>query len=274
VWTQKEFLELLQYCQSKLGFPFEIELFQKNEIELVVVLSKQHKEFRGGLDLQSEFKMREPWITKFVIAGEEYGGDFNAMQDPRVDQFFDFFPAPTRILELGSLEGGHTFSLASRPSVEYVLGVEGRQTNVDKAKFLQQLLGVKNVEFVTANLEEIDLSLFGNFDVVFCSGLLYHLPEPWRLIEQIARVSPNLFIWTHYVKDDAVNTTANGYRGITYKEHGLAELLSGMSAYSFWPTLTGLQQMLKEYGFKTVDLIEDQPDHPHGPAITLAATSL
>ena len=93
------------------------------------------------------------------------------------------------------------------------------------------------------------------------------------MIEQIARVSPNLFIWTHYAKDDAVNTTRNGYRGMTYEEHGLAEPLSGMSAYSFWPTLNGLQEMLKEYGFKNIRLIEDQPDHPHGPAITLATTA-
>jgi SAM-dependent methyltransferase len=41
VWTQTEFLQLLLYCQTDLGFPFEIELIQKNSIELVSILRKK-----------------------------------------------------------------------------------------------------------------------------------------------------------------------------------------------------------------------------------------
>lgn len=223
--------------------------------------------------IRQEFEKLGPWVTKFVIDGEEYGGNFHAMQDHRVDQFFEAFPDVRRVMELGSLEGGHSFNMASRPQIENVLGIEGRQSSVDKARFVQKLLKIDNVEFVTANLEETDLASFGEFDVVFCSGLLYHLPEPWELIEQISRVSPNLFMWTHYTKEETVNAHAHGMPGYTFQEGGLSDPLSGMSADSFWPTLDGLQDMLKEYGFKTIDLIEDDPDHPHGPAITLAATS-
>ena len=41
VWTQVAFFELLLYCQSSLRFPFEIELFQKNDFEFVCILRKQ-----------------------------------------------------------------------------------------------------------------------------------------------------------------------------------------------------------------------------------------
>lgn len=230
---------------------------------------------RGSADdpLWSEFEKRGPWVTKFAIDGKEYGGHFNAMQDTRIDQFFESFPKPRRVLELGSLEGGHSFSLASRPPVERVLGIEGRDFNVEKAKFVQGLLKITNVEFVTGNLETIDLASHGEFDAVFCSGLLYHLPRPWELIERISQVSPNLFMWTHYTKEEDVNTEAGGWQGFTYKELGLADPLSGMSPDSFWPTLDGLQNMLKKYGFKKIQLIEDDPDHPQGPAITLAASA-
>lgn len=223
--------------------------------------------------LRAEFEKRGPWVTKFVIDGEEHGGNFNAMQDTRIEQFFESFPKSQRIMELGSLEGGHSFSLASRPSVSAVLGIEGREANVEKAKFVQQLLEVRNVEFVTANLEKTDLASYGGFDAVFCSGLLYHLPRPWELVEQISKVSPNLFMWTHYTKEEEVNTTEHGLPGYVYKELGLADPLSGMSPDSFWPTLEGLQDMLKEYGFDDIHLIEDVPDHPQGPAITLAASA-
>ena len=40
VWTQTEFLELLLYCRNNLPYPFEIELFQKNDIEVISVLRK------------------------------------------------------------------------------------------------------------------------------------------------------------------------------------------------------------------------------------------
>lgn len=41
VWTPKEFLEMLLYCQSKLHFQFDIEVLQRNSPEFVVILSKQ-----------------------------------------------------------------------------------------------------------------------------------------------------------------------------------------------------------------------------------------
>jgi SAM-dependent methyltransferase len=228
----------------------------------------------GSRNLKREFKKRGRWVTKFVIDGQEYGGDYDAMHDWRLEQFFRFFPTPERILELGSLEGGHSFSLASRPSVKYVLGIEGRPSNVERARFVQGLLQVTNVEFVTANLETTDLAAFGRFDAVFCCGLLYHLPEPWKLIEQIARVSRNLFIWTHYAREGMVDATAHGLKGMRYREFGLSYPLDGMSPNSFWPTLDGLQEMLQEYGFHEIHLIEDTPDHPHGPAVSLAATQV
>lgn len=270
VWTQTEFMEMLQYCRSNLGLEFEIEQIQKNDMEIICVLRKAGGE--SDANLESEFERRGPWVTKFTVDGAPYGGDFDAMKDARVDWFFENVENPRRIMELGSLEGGHTFNLAGRPNVERVLGVEGRQDNVDKAEFVKGLLAVDKAEFVVANLEETDLAAFGEFDAVFCSGLLYHLPEPWKLLEEISRVAPSVFIWTHYASEESVNTTRRGLEGMTYKEYGLADPLSGMSADSFWPTLDGLQDLLREYGFTNITLIEDDPSHPHGPAITLAAS--
>lgn len=41
VWTQTEFLRLLLFCQDDLRFPFEIELLQKNDMEIISVLRKR-----------------------------------------------------------------------------------------------------------------------------------------------------------------------------------------------------------------------------------------
>jgi hypothetical protein len=221
--------------------------------------------------LEAQFAQRGPWHTRFVVGGQAYGGDYDAAHDPRLLWFFERFPQAASILEMGSFEGGHTLGLAAHPGVRRVLAVEARAESVEKARFVQGLLGVTNVEFVVANLETANLEEFGRFDAVYCVGVLYHLPQPWRLIEKIAGVTGNLYIWTHYANPAYASVRIGPYLGARYAEHGYADPLSGVSAWSFWPTRESLLAMLTEYGFNSIDVIEDQPQHPHGPCITLAA---
>lgn len=223
-------------------------------------------------NLEEEFERRAPWVTKFVIDGTEYGGDFDPSNDPRVPMFFKWFPDAREILEFGSLEGGHTFNLARRPGVKRVVALEARASNLERAVFVQHLLDISNIEFKVANLEEIDLTTFGKFDALFCSGLLYHLPEPWKLISQFSKLSSNLFIWTHYADDNQANEIINGYAGKSYREAGISDPLSGLSNVSFWPTLSSLIKMLTQNGYQKIHVLENNLTHPHGPAVIMAAT--
>lgn len=225
------------------------------------------------MDLKAEFSKRAPWITHYEIDGVATGGDFHALNDSRVGEFFETFPRVRNILELGSLEGGHTFTMARRPDVARVVGLDGRPTNIEKSRFMQQLFGVSRVEFAEANLEKAELSSFGKFDAVFCSGLLYHLPEPWKLIEQVPRVAPNLFIWTHYCDDLAIDAANGDLKGRNYVEGDLQSPNSGMSATSFWLTLGSLTKTLTKNGFGKIRILENNLSHPEGPAVTLAATT-
>jgi SAM-dependent methyltransferase len=225
------------------------------------------------MDLKAEFSKREPWITYYAFDEVNTGGDFHALNDPRVAQFFETFPRVQNILELGSLEGGHTFTMARRPDVTRVVGLEGRAANVEKSRFMQKLFGLTKVEFIEANLENTDLASFGKFDAVFCSGLLYHLPEPWKLIEQIPRVAPNLFIWTHYCDDLAVDAENGELKGRNYVEGSLHRPNSGLSSTSFWLTLGSLIKALTKNGFGEIRILQNNLKHPHGPAVTLAATT-
>lgn len=218
------------------------------------------------------FRRREPWVTRFVIDDVKYGGEFDPVNDGRVAQFLTHFPRARVILELGSLEGGHSFALARHPQIDRVVAVEGREANVEKASFVKELMAVRNVEFVTANLEDVELSKLGKFDAVFCVGLLYHLPRPWKLLDQVADVSANLFIWTHYAAKEETELE-NGVKGRWYRELGVRDPLSGLSVQSFWPTLESLKDMLMQNGFGSVRIIDDHPGHPHGPCVTLAAVA-
>jgi Methyltransferase domain len=224
-------------------------------------------------ELISEFAKLGPWIFQFKIDGQNYGGGVSVAGDARVDQFFRFAPQAETILELGSLEGAHTFILAQRPGVRRVLALEGRELNLRKARFVQEQLRVPNVTFAQANLENSDLAAFGKFDAVFCSGLIYHLPEPWKLISQLPAIAPNLFIWTHYAAETDTEVVSGDLRGQIHPEGGPAEPLSGMSATATWLTLGSLITSLTRSGYGSVRVIDNDLTHVHGPAVTLGATT-
>jgi Methyltransferase domain len=174
-------------------------------------------------------------------------------------------------LELGALEGAHTFLLAEHPGMQRVLALEGREANLRKARFVQELLQIGNVEFAQANLEHVELNTFGKFDAVFCSGLLYHLPEPWRLIDQLAAIAPVLFIWTQYATESGATDVGQGLRGMIHVEGGPDEPLSGMSATATWLTLDSLRRLLARSGYGEIEIIHDDPGHANGPAVTIGA---
>ena len=82
------------------------------------------------MDLVAEFARRGPWITRFVIDGVASGGDYEIINDRRVQQFLERFPNVHTILESGSLEGGREFMLArNRVSSEFSPSKRAPQTS-------------------------------------------------------------------------------------------------------------------------------------------------
>ena len=114
---------------------------------------------------------------------------------------------------------------------------------------------------------------FGTFDAIFCSGVLYHLPEPWRLLRQFPAISPRVFLWTHYCLEADADMAEAGYAGRRQSEGGPDEPLSGLSSHSFWPTLDALRQMLVDVGFVDLRILGNEPEQRDGPAVTIAVST-
>ena len=212
--------------------------------------------------LATEFAARGDWISRYRIHGCLYGGYFLCEDDPRLAAFLNRCPRPGRLLELGCLEGGHSVELAK--AAEHVVALDGRERNLEHARWIQRLLDVSNVSFLHANLETYDLAGLGLFDQIFNAGVLYHLPRPWELVSRLVEIGRDMFLCTHLAPQAEVEQ--HGYQGIFFTEREGPK--SGMSERSFWLVRDDLLRMLADCGFEDIEIIKEFPTRL-GPYIWL-----
>lgn len=105
-------------------------------------------------------------------------------------------------VDLGCLEGGLSFEL--RRAGLNVLGVEGREDNFQRCLLLKDYYA--SLGGLAFQLEDVRRFRPGHtFDVVVCSGLLYHLDDPAAYIRQLGELTAGgglLYLDTHVAPED------------------------------------------------------------------------
>lgn len=187
----------------------------------------------------------------------------------------DLAPRPLdqlRVLDLACYEGQYAIEFA-RHGAE-VLGIEGRQTNIAIARQRAEEIGLERVRLLRGDVRDLRREEHGNFDVVLCLGLLYHLdfPDAIRFLEQIAEVCDGFAIIDTHINlglSRAFYDRGREYRGRAYIEH--SERASGAAreqsrwasldnAVSFWPTRASLINALMDAGFTSAYECEVPPE--------------
>jgi SAM-dependent methyltransferase len=200
------------------------------------------------LGLAERARALDPWWFQFEVDGERFGGEV-PRDTARTATFFEWvekLQLPVRtILELGSHEGNHTLQLASHPGVEKVVGLEGRSDNIARANFVKEAVGVPSIEFHQQNLEHFNPADWPEFDAVFCSGLLYHLPNPWELLTKISRLVRHCILvdtlyseWPKDLTDRTAGQWCNEPTGT----------LAGFSKRSFLLSFKSIAMLMMEQG--------------------------
>ena len=216
-----------------------------------------------------------PWITGFTACDTNFGGQYFAEYDTRIQTFLRYVGAKRlqfkNVLECGCLEGGHTSALAMALPKAQITATEIRLENLAKAKLLTDVRDLKNVTFMQDDLEEPAKSLEKSYDAIVCIGVLYHLRDPLRFLKRAAQSSPILWLWTQYCSELEANYIENNYRGKIYAEP-VEHPLSGIRTESFFPTLGSLNEMLLEAGYNRIEIFSREvTQHGTGPAILLGA---
>ncbi len=193
------------------------------------------------------------------------------------------------VLELGPLEGGHSYMLEQAGAAE-VVAIEANGRAFLKCLIIKELLGLQRVRFLCGDFVEYLRAAPRRFDMIIASGVLYHMRNPAELIDLMARTGEQIFIWTHYYDEMIIQaspilapkfpsrwtTEYQGFRHTLYRQEyqtALDELkfCGGSAPYSAWMTREELLACVRYFGFHDLRLAFDVPDHPHGPSLALVA---
>lgn len=154
-----------------------------------------------------------------------------------------------RVLDIGCNAGWWSLR-AIRTGADYVLGIDGRRMHVDQANLVFTVKGVQRerYDFVEANLFDFDIGGFGDFDVVLCLGLFYHISKPVELMELISTVNTDLL-----VVDTAVCRTEGSYFEVRRED-----LEDPRNAVDYElvmvPSVKAMHDLARQFGYSAVTL--------------------
>lgn len=130
-----------------------------------------------------------------------------------------------------------------------VIGVDARRENVEDSRRRQP-----GIRFEQFNAEDPALRGLGNFDLVFCFGLLYHLENPMLAIRHLHAITGKLLLVEAVIfpGDEPIMGLVDE---ATSEDQGL-------NHFAFYPTEACLQKMLFKAGFRQVYKFAVMPNHP------------
>lgn len=230
---------------------------------------------------------RGEWASKLPIDGLQAGGA-PLFDDERLRKFLDQEGvAGKRVIELGPLEGGHSYML-EKAGAESVLAIEANTRAYLKCLIVKEIMELKNVKFLLGDIYghmEQDRS---EYDLALAYGIMYHLRDPqkmFQLLSPLVKKGGRVLLWTHYWKEtiEADCPTLKGRFSSVRRvklpggtevelhrhEYGSSifnkGFFGGNAAYSEWMTRPGILAVAKECGFEVE--IDDDLDHHNGPSI-------
>jgi 2-polyprenyl-3-methyl-5-hydroxy-6-metoxy-1,4-benzoquinol methylase len=231
-----------------------------------------------------------PWTAYNIrLAGDLYTGGLEVypVRLRRVLQIVnDLMPGPLtglRVLDLACLEGLYALEFALHGAE--AVGIEGREPNVAKARFAQEILGLTNVKFHQDDVRHLSRAEYGEFDVVLALGILYHLdaPDVFDFMANVADTCRRLAIIDTHISVAAKESAA--WRGRTYwgrsilehhahttREQRLKSLWASLdNPKSFWLTRASLYNLLRHVGFTSVYECHNPQIITNADRITLVA---
>lgn len=153
-------------------------------------------------DLVDKVRELGPWHFKFPLPNGKITTDYNKNKISEVNPFQlkglfkRIYPnglAGKSFLDIGCNSGGYCF-LANQLGSTNTFGFDVRDHWINQAKFIRDHIYETNkdhVKFDVMHMHDLDKT---KYDLVLFKGVLYHLPNPFSALEQVAAVTKEYLI--------------------------------------------------------------------------------
>ena len=166
-----------------------------------------------------------------------------------------------RVLELGPLEGGHTYML-DRGGAAEVLSIESNTHAYMKCLIAKELLGMPASRFLCGDFVAYLQSTAEHFDFVVASGVLYHMVKPVELIARTAALSDAVYLWTHYYDREVFASRAASAHRVVEGEPVVTEGFEHRHYRHEYLCCAGIQGLLRRE--PSLCELADEGRHPGG----------
>jgi hypothetical protein len=212
--------------------------------------------------------------------------------DPRILWALEQFGSieKSKILELGPLEGAHTYIL-ERHGPAIIHAIEANKLSFLRCLVVKELLDLKTAKFFLGDFMEWLENGPERYDFIVASGVLYHMTDPVRLLELISQRTDAFYLWTHYASDEVMpagdpRRSAFVGSGRVQECHGLRIRLyqrsyhgawrsksfcGGMRDLHCWVEKDDIVALIHALGFDDVRIAHDEPGHQNGPSFSIFA---
>jgi hypothetical protein len=219
-------------------------------------------------------------------------GPLPLFTDPRIDWGVNALGGVdgARVLELGPLEGAHSYMLEQRGAAA-ITAIEANRRAYMKCLVMKETLGMARTRFLLGDfVEYLRTPPEPRFDVAIASGVLYHMRDPVTLLARLSRACDRLFLWTTYYDAEAIRRRPKVHarfgKAFAHTAEGFAHTLHPhwYQAARFRPSFCGSGEVtprwmerqaivdaLRAFGFDRVETGLEEPDHINGPCFAVAA---
>ena len=194
-----------------------------------------------------------------------------------------------RVVEIGPLEGGHTWTV-ERGGAREVVAIEANARAYLRCLIVKELIGLTRTRFLLGDALEYLRGDPEPFDLAVVSGVLYHLQHPVELMARLARVAPRVYVWTHYVDPAARRSTSEGFvfgdpverefEGFRHTVHSLhyeasvrpSGFCGGTASHAHWLSRDDILGCCRHFGLTEIVVDFEEPDHATGPSFAFVAS--
>ena len=191
------------------------------------------------------------------------------------------------VLELGPLEGGHTY-LLDNLGAKSVVAVEANPRAYLKCLIAKETFGMTRARFLLGDCLLHLRNTPERYDIGIACGILYHLTNPVELLQLLAAHCDALFLWTVFYDpefvaknpvpgakfSDAVRLETAGFAHTVHRFNYGPSLdwkgfCGGGDVFSYWMEKDEILGALRLFGY--TDFRTEVHPNVHGSALMVAA---